>query len=146
MNHLNKKLLTVFFIEVFNMDNFKKIEENVRFPEVTGNFIVVYEDQDIYLYGWIALDQTLNTFLSFLQKEIEYSWGPEYADINDYLLFHIDTTDKNKLKEISNNEYYQFVRKQDEIFIVILHKKIKYRIIENIPPVFNWFMEDFSNI
>ncbi|MFX1315529.1 MAG: hypothetical protein ACFE9T_06660 [Promethearchaeota archaeon] len=127
------------------MDNFEKIEENVRFPEVTGNFIVVYEDQDVYLYGWIALDETFATFLSFLQEEIEYSWGQEYADMNDYLIFHIDTTDKNKLKEISNNEYYQFVRKQDEIFIVVLHKEIKYRIIENIPSVYEWFMEDFSN-
>lgn len=141
MYYKNKKLLTVFFIEVFNMDNLK----NVHFPEVTGNFIVVYEDQETYLYGWIALDETFATFLSFLQEEIEYSWGQEYADMNDYLIFHIDTADKDKLKELSDNEYYQFVRNQDEIFIVVLHKKIKYRIIENIPSVYEWFMEDFSN-
>jgi len=35
MNHLNKKLLTVFFIEVFNMDNFKKIEEIAEKMHIT---------------------------------------------------------------------------------------------------------------
>ena len=145
MYYRNKKLLTVFFIGVFNMNNFRKIDENIQFPEVTGNFIVVYEDQDIYLYGWIALDKTFDDFCSFLQEEIEYSWGFEYADMNNYLIFYIDMNDKNQLKEISDNQYYQNIRKQDEIFIVVLHKKIKYRIIENIPPVYDWFMEDFSS-
>ncbi len=106
MYYRNKKLLTLFFIEVFNMNNFRKIDENIQFPEVTGNFIVVYEDQDIYLYGWIALDKTFDNFYSFLQEEIEYSWGFEYADMNNYLIFYIDMNDENQLKEISDNQYY----------------------------------------
>ena len=93
----------------------------------------------------LHLIRLLIIFALFLQEEIEYSWDFEYAYMNDYLIFHIDTADKNKLKEISDNEYYRFVRNQDEIFIVVLHKKIKCRIIENIPSVYEWFMEDFSN-
>ena len=58
----------------------------------------------------------------------------------DYLIFHIDLEDKNNMKEITDNQYYQGVMQLEDIFIVVLHKDIKYRIIENIPSVFEWFM------
>jgi hypothetical protein len=82
----------------------------------------------------------LEEFISILQEEIEYTWELENVDMEDYLIFHIDLDDKNNLKQIKNDRYYQSVKLFDEIFIVVLHKDIKYRIIENIPPVFEWFM------
>jgi hypothetical protein len=61
--------------------------------------------------------------------------------MNEYLLFYIDLDEKNNLKEITNELIYQKIKESEEIFIVVLHKDIKYRIIENLPLVFEWFME-----
>ncbi len=114
--------------------------KNNDLPEVTANFFILYKDEETWLNGWISMEPSLEEFISVLREEIEYSWELEDVDMTNYLLFHIDLEDKNNLKEISDNEYYQWVRQLDEIFIVVLHKDIKYRIIENIPPVFEWFM------
>jgi len=60
--------------------------------------------------------------------------------MNDYLIFYVDLDEKNNLKEITDEIIYQKVRVLKEIFMVVLHKDIKYRIIENLPLVFEWFM------
>jgi len=122
------------------MPDFEKIMKNYQPSEVTANFFVLYKDESTWLHGWISMEDSFEEFLSLVQGEIEYSWDSEYADMADYIIFHIDLEDNNNLKEIKDNQYYQFVRQLQEIFIVVLHKDIKYRIIENIPPVFEWFM------
>ena len=122
------------------MPEFEKIMKNYDPPEITGNFFVLNKDEDVWLEGWIQMEPSLEEFTSLIQEEIEDSWGLENAEMSDYIIFHIDLEDKNNLKEIKDNEYYQWVRQHEEIFIVLLHKEIKYRIIENIPTVFEWFM------
>ena len=122
------------------MPDFEKIMKNYQPSEVTANFLVLYKDESTWLHGWISMEDSFEEFLSLVQGEIEYSWDSDYADMADYIIFHIDLEDNNNLKEIKDNQYYQFVRQLQEIFIVVLHKDIKYRIIENIPPVFDWFM------
>ena len=126
------------------MADFKKYKKNIEIPEFSANFFVLYKDESAWIDGWISLENSLEEFISLLQEEIEYSWGSEYANMDDYLIFHIDTEDKNNLKEIKDNDYYLYVRELKEVFLVILHKDIKYRIIENLPPVFDWFMEYYS--
>lgn len=125
------------------MPDFEKIMKNVRFPDITAHFFVLYKDEDGWMDGWIALEDSFEEFLSLIQEEIEHSWGSQHADMADYIIFHIDVNDKNKLKEIKDNQYYQHVRQLREISIIVLHKDIKYRIIENIPPVFEWFMDAY---
>lgn len=122
------------------MPDFEKIIKNYQPPEVTANFFVLYKDESTWLHGWISMENSLEEFLSLIQGEIEYSWGSDYAEMDDYIIFQVDLEDKNNLKEIRDNEYYQYVKQLKEIFIVVLHRDIKYRIIENIPPVFEWFM------
>jgi len=122
------------------MPEFKKILNNNNPPDVTANFFVLYKDEESWFDGWISMEKSLEEFISLIQEEIEYTWDIEHVDMTDYILFHIDLEDKNNLKEIKDNEYYQWVKQLNEIFIVVLHKEIKYRIIENIPPVFEWFM------
>ncbi len=122
------------------MPDFEKIMANNEAPEVTANFFVLYKDEEAWINGWISMEASLEEFISMLQEEIEYSWELENVDMEDYLIFHIDLEDKNNLKEINDDNYYHWVKLLDEIFIVVLHKDIKYRIIENIPPVFEWFM------
>ena len=119
----------------------EKIIENYDPPEVTANFFVLYRDEENWLDGWISMEPSLEEFITLVQEEIEYSWGSENANMKDYEIFHIDTEDKNNMKEIRDNDYYLWVRSLPEIFIVVLHKDIKYRIIENIPAVYEWFME-----
>ena len=114
--------------------------KNYREVEVFANFFVLDKDEIGFLEGRIELDESFKSFILYLQEEIRYSWGLEQVNMNDYLLFHIDTTDKNDLKEIKERRYYQQVRKSRDIFIVLLHKDIQSRIIENIPLVFEWFM------
>jgi hypothetical protein len=123
------------------MPDFEKIKKNYTLPEVTANFFILYKDEEDWLDGWISMEPSLEEFISLIQEEIEYSWGLEQVDMADYIIFHIDLDDKNNLKEIKNNQYYQLVRQLQEIYIVVLHKDIKYRIIENIPPLFEWFMK-----
>jgi len=114
--------------------------QNIQPSEVIINFFVLFKDENVSIDGWITLRETLPKFISLLQEEIEYCWGAEYANMNDYLIFYIDLDEKNNLKEITDETIYQKVRVLKEIFIVVLHKDIKYRIIENLPLVFEWFM------
>jgi hypothetical protein len=122
------------------MPDSKKIMENFEPSEITANFFVLFKDESVSIDGWITLDLTLSKFISVLQGEIEYCWGEDYANMDDYFLFYIDIDEKNNLKEIREEEVYQEVRNLKDIFIVALHKEIKYRIIENLPSVFEWFM------
>ncbi|MFW9819802.1 MAG: hypothetical protein ACFFE5_09350 [Candidatus Thorarchaeota archaeon] len=123
------------------MPEFEKIMDNYEPPEIIANFFVLHSDEESCIEGWISMEPSLEEFIALLQEEIEYSWGIEDSHMADYNLFHIDLEDKNNMKEINDNDYYLFVREHPEIFIVVLHKSIKYRIIENIPAVFEWFME-----
>lgn len=125
---------------MLEISDFKKLMQNIQPSEVTANFFVLFKDEDIAIDGWISLEETLPKFISLLQEEIEYCWGPEYANMSDYLIFYVDLDEKNNLKEITDELIYQKVRVLKEIFIVVLHKDIKYRIIENLPLVFEWFM------
>ncbi len=122
------------------MPNFEKITNNMEFPEITANFFVLNKEEEKWLNGWISLEPSLEEFISVLREEIEYSWELENIDMADYLLFFIDLEDNNNMKEITDNQYYQGVMQLEDIFIVVLHKDIKYRIIENIPLLFEWFM------
>lgn len=126
------------------MPDFEKIKQNQQFPKVTANFFALYKDESTYLSGWIALDRTLSQFISKLLEEINYSWDLNYQNMDDYAIFHIDTKDKNKLKEIKNEQSYQAVRNSKNIYLVILHKEIPFFIIENLSLVFDWFSEDFQ--
>ncbi len=126
------------------MPDFEKVKENYQPLEVTANFFVLYKDESTWLEGWISLEDSFEEFLSIIQGELEYSWDLQYVDMSDYITFHIDLQDKNKLKEIKNNKELKSVRQLEEIFLVVLHKEIKYRIIENLPVVFEWFMETYD--
>jgi len=123
------------------MPDFKKIMQNFEPSDIIANFFVLYKDEDVSIDGWISLEETLPEFISLLQGEIEYCWGAEYANMKNYLIFYVDLEEKNNLKEITNEEIYQKVKSFKEIFMVILHKDIKYRIIENLPLVYEWFIE-----
>ncbi|MHA2038151.1 MAG: hypothetical protein ACW98X_17070 [Promethearchaeota archaeon] len=125
------------------MPDFEEVEQNFKSSEITANFIVLYKDEISSLEGWIMLEETLSEFSSRVQEELEYHWGKEDADMNDYSIYQIDTEEKNNLKEVHTEDTYQNLKNLEEIFIVILHKEVKYRIIENLPPVFDWFMEYF---
>lgn len=122
------------------MPDFEQIMKNESPPEITANFFILDKDEETWLNGWISLAPSLEEFISVLREEIEYSWDLEEVDMADFVIFYIDLDDKNNMKEITDNQYYQGVMQLEDIFIVVLHKDIKYRIIENIPPVFEWFM------
>ena len=126
------------------MPDFEKIKENYQAPEATANFFVLYKDESTWLEGLVSLGDSFEELLSLIQGELEYSWDLQYVDMSDYITFHIDLQDKNKLKEIKDNKNFGSIRTLEEIFLVVLHKEIKYRIIENLPPVFEWFMETYD--
>ena len=123
------------------MVNKKKIIDNYDPPEVICKFFILDDIEESWLYGEITLDESLKQFIALIMAEIEYSWGSEFSDINDYFIYYIDTNDRNNLKEIKDETVYQTVKKLEEIYIAIIHKNITYRIIENIPPLFDWFMD-----
>ena len=126
------------------MPNFVEIERNQMIPEVTAKFFVLAKDESAYISGWIALEENLEQFISVLREEMQYAWNMKDINMDDYPIFHIDIEDNNRLKELNNNQDYQIVKNSKNIYLVILHKEIPYRIIENIPPVFNWFNGAFQ--
>ena len=101
--------------------------------------LLLAKDESAYISGWIALEENLEQFISVLREEMQYAWNMKDINMDDYPIFHIDIEDNNRLKELNNNQDYQIVKHSKNIYLVILHKEIPYRIIENIPPVFNWF-------
>jgi len=122
------------------MPDKKKILNNFRFPEVTAKYFVLNKDEETNLYGWITLDESFSDFLSLLREEMEYSWGIEFSRIDDYKIYYIDIENKYNLVEIINEETYRYARKLKDIFLAILHKKIKSNIVQNIPILYEWFM------
>jgi hypothetical protein len=121
------------------MADFKKIEANYEEFEKIANFFVLHKNEENWLEGWIAVDKDLDQFFSNLSEEMNFTWDFERVVIEDYLLFQIDIKNKNLLKEIKSEKDFHSLGKQGNIFLVLLHKGFKYRIIENIPPVFDWF-------
>ncbi|MHA2008533.1 MAG: hypothetical protein ACXABO_13965 [Promethearchaeota archaeon] len=121
------------------MPDKEKAIKNYEPLDVAANFIIVYKDEESSMEGWISLEKTLSHFIFLLKGEIEYHWGSEFAYMGEYLFFYIDINDKNRLKDIKDDNTFQKVKKLKEIFVVILHNEIKYRIIENLPLVFEWF-------
>ncbi|TXT58192.1 MAG: hypothetical protein BAJALOKI2v1_420014 [Promethearchaeota archaeon] len=109
--------------------------------EVKANLIIVLEEEEDWVEGWMLMDYYFEDFKYHLEDEIEYTWGSEYADLNEYHLFYIDIDDKNHLKEINTEQEYQEIKEKDEIYLVVLNKEIKYRFIENLPCVFDWFSD-----
>jgi len=122
------------------MPDKKKILNNFLFPEVTAKYFVLNKDEETNLYGWITLDESFSDFLSLLREEMEYSWGKEFSRIDDYKIYYIDIENKYNLVEIINEETYRYARKLKDIFLAILHKKIKSNIVQNIPILYEWFM------
>lgn len=123
----------------------EKIIENYVKPEVVGHFFILDDSEESWLYGDIIIDETFDQFRSLVKGEIEFSWGQEFSNLDDYKFYHIDTEDKDNLITINDEEIFQKVRKLEEIFIAIIHNNITYKIIENIPPLFDWYQEYFLN-
>ena len=121
------------------MPNLDKILKNYEEKEVSTNFFLLHEKNKLWLEGWVHLDDSLEKFLSFIESEMKYSWERNDLKISDYQIFQIDMEDKNQLIEIKTESQYGQTRKQDDIYIVILSKESKYRLIENIPLLFEWF-------
>ena len=107
----------------------KKILDNFQLSEVNANYFVLDKDEQTNLYGWIALDESFNDFLSLLRDEMEYSWGKEYSNLKEYNFYYIDLENKYNLMEINNEAIYHQVRKLKEIYLVVLHKDIKIKIL-----------------
>ncbi|MFX1397768.1 MAG: hypothetical protein ACFFAS_12090 [Promethearchaeota archaeon] len=125
------------------MVNAERVYENLDPPEVVGKFYILGDTEEHWIYGEIMLPDLLEKFTSLIKSEIEYSWGSEFADMNEYALFHIDTKNKDDLIEITENEYYTKVRNLDKIFIALIHTSIKYRFIVNIPPLYDWYVKNY---
>jgi len=124
------------------MVNKNKDMENFANPQSIGNFFVLYEDQEAYTYGWISIEGSLQNLRIRIEEELEFSWGLEFADISEYRIFNVEIGEHYNLKEIRDDLYYQHIKEQKEIFIVLLHKNIKTRLIENLPDIYEWVRGD----
>ncbi len=52
------------------MPDIEKIKQNQQLSEVTAKIFALDKDESTFLSGWIALDRTLNRFISILLEEI----------------------------------------------------------------------------
>jgi len=127
------------------MEEKKENLQKIRFPDEICDYIVVNEDEESYLEGWMSLEGSFEELLENLHLLLESAWGSKYANINDYIFYYIDVMDKYNLIYLTNNKIFKEIKKLNEILIVILHKNIKFKIIQNIPVVYDWFMNLDSN-
>jgi len=128
---------------ILDMTDFrKKIIDNFNDSTVKARLFVLNSDETLYLEGFIELDENFEEFVIFLTSEIKFTWNMKLLDISSFLILYIDTENDNRLIPIKSNDIYQLVRKMKDIFIVVLHQDIESRIIENIPLVFDWFMDN----
>ena len=122
------------------MQEKKENLQKIRFPDEVLDYIVVHEDEESYLEGWMSLEGSFEELLENIRIVLESAWGYKYASVNDYKFYYIDVIDNYNLIYFINNKIFEEIKKRKEIFIVILHKNIEFKIIQNIPIVYEWFM------
>jgi hypothetical protein len=125
------------------MQEKKEKLQKIRFPDKIFDYIIVHEDEESYLEGWMSLEGSFEELLENLRIILESAWGSKYTSVSDYKFYYIDVLNNYNLIYFTNNKIFEEIKKLNEIFIVILHEKIEFKIIQNIPVVYDWFMNSY---
>ena len=88
------------------MVKIEKVFDNNINKEFYAKFFILDDTEESWLHGEIEIDEKFEDFISLIKEEIEYTWGVECSNMNDYIFYYIDTKDKNNLKIINKLSYY----------------------------------------
>jgi len=118
--------------------------KNHNLKDVVGKFFVLNKIQQKWIQGWIAIDKNLKQFLKNVKEEIEYEWDSERINIENLVLYYIDTN-TNNLIQIKDDKILQSIMRSKKIFIVVLDKTIKCNKLKDIEPLYNWYRKNLLN-
>ena len=118
--------------------------KNHNLKDVVGKFFVLNKTQQKWIQGWIAIDKNLKQFLKNVKEEIEYEWDSERINIENLVLYYIDTN-TNNLIQIKDDKILQSIMRSKKIFIVVLDKTIKCNKLKDIEPLYNWYRKNLLN-
>jgi len=118
--------------------------KNHDLKEAVGKFFVLNKTQQKWIQGWIAIDKNLKQFLKNVKEEIEYEWDSERINIENLVLYYIDTN-TNNLIQIKDDKILQSITRCKKIFIVVLDKTIKCNKIKDIEQLYNWYHKNLLN-
>ncbi len=121
----------------------ERIEKNSVPNEVLGKYFVLNKAQDKQIQGWIIIDKTLKEFIKSIKEEIEYEWDLERIFIENYLIFYINPND-NSMIEVKDNKTLNTLRRNKKIFVVVLDKMIPFKTIEDIKPLYKWYLDNLA--
>ncbi|MCP4760582.1 MAG: hypothetical protein GY870_02300 [archaeon] len=123
-----------------NEEKKKRIIENYVPPDVIGDYYVINENKELALDAWIALEEEYEGFYNFIIGEIEYHLKIKLPDSITYCVFHVDRENNDKLIQIKDQEAYSSMRNncENRIKIIIIHKAIDSKEIENHPKLQKW--------
>ncbi|MFX1409774.1 MAG: hypothetical protein ACFFA6_05445 [Promethearchaeota archaeon] len=126
------------------MKNNQKIVKKNYSNELIGKFFILNKTQQKWIEGWISIDKNLRQFLKNVKDEIESEWDFEKINIENLLLYYIDTN-SNTLIPIKDDKILQSIKRYEKIFIAILDKTIKFNKVEDIEPLYNWYNKNLLN-
>jgi len=126
------------------MKNNQKIVKKPYSNEVVGKYFMLNRTKQKWIEGWISIDRNFKQFLKNVKDEIESEWDFEKINIENLLLYYIDTN-TNKLIQIKDDKILESIKKYEKIFIVILDKTIKFNKIKDIEPLYNWYRKNLLN-
>lgn len=116
-------------------------EQGTPNPDALGAFYVIGEKPNEVISGWIALEDGKDEFLETIFEEMEYTLQIEVKDQHMYNLYFVDSSKKNKLTEVPDQESFDKIKKLEQIKVMILHKDIKITDVENHPRFKDWLEE-----
>ncbi|MFX1329190.1 MAG: hypothetical protein ACFE91_13765 [Promethearchaeota archaeon] len=119
----------------------ERIEKNSVPNEVLGKFFVLNKAQNKQIQGWIIIDKTLKEFIKSIKEEIEYEWDLERIFIENYLIFYVNPND-NSMIEVKDDKTLNTLRRNKKIFVVVLDKMIPFKTIEDIKPLYKWYLDN----
>ena len=118
--------------------------KNHNLKDVVGKFFVLNKTQQKWIQGWIAIDKNLKQFLKNVKEEIEYEWDSERINIENLVLYYINTN-TNNLIQIKDDKILQSIMRSKKIFIVVLDKTIKCNKLKDIEPLYDWYRKNLLN-
>ena len=121
------------------MNHYEDILKDYPSNDIEGKLFVLDKTQQKWFQSWISIDSNLKAFTKNLKEEIDYSWNVDNIFIENFLIYYINT-DNDTLIEIRDNKTLSLARRREKLFIVLLDKNLKFKTIEDIKPLHEWYL------
>ncbi|MDF1540749.1 MAG: hypothetical protein P1Q69_17770 [Candidatus Thorarchaeota archaeon] len=121
-------------------DKEKESEDSEQ--DALGAFYIIGKQPHESMSGWIALEERVDEFLEMIFEEMEYTLQVEVKDQNMYDLYFVDTSKNNTLNPVPDQKAFEYVREQEKILVMVLHKEVDTSVVVSHPRYQDWLEEN----